>query len=1002
MDCLFGFVTETWYSDGDNLEQESEKLLLGNGIKVFTLNRPVGSAGFSHGGVAIVVRDAVTKMSTMDFPNPDSFEVLVVNGTMAGIKRKVFLICCYIPPGYTVPRGKSCLAFLSDIVLKIKRSCPTALICIGGDFNQWNAPAALVDYPELCEVITPPTRKNRRIDRVFLNWSADIVDSTCFPPLQAENDRGESVALSDHRIQFIATTLEKKEPVTWETYTYRPYTDTGADGFLAEIKKQGWDEVLLAGGSNAKSQIFQAILDDLMDRFFPKKTVRRRSSDLPWFNNVARKKVKKKRAVFRAEGRSERWKALRDDLDSYMSARKEIFLQKQRDKLAGPDAMKHFFKNVKSYKAFDKPKSFNVRDLRPNKKDADVADEVAAFFNEISGEFDPLQPSQVPSTYHRDLPRLSPSMVEDRLKKSKKTSSMVNGDLFPALINKCADSISTPLADIYNCILDTYVWPIAWKREFVTTIPKKKLPTDFSDLRNISCTLYFSKIFEAYVLQCTLEEISLKKNQFGGVKGCSTTHMIVELLQEICSNAEDYRSATVLTAIDYSKAFNRVSYQECLAAFKKKGSSSPILRLIATFLTNRTMSVRVGDSWSEPRDVTGGCPQGSILGVLLFNVTIEDLEEDFESFEAARRVRDEQPDSQQNFEARLEQDQEPSEPSTSSPTNEAPRPACPLSPVGGGVFRMGGARRVRVYPNVRNAPVAFIPPPLETKVGTQVLVLKPVKIFKYVDDNIICEKLNFGREEIVVGLAGRRKLRQAISSQNAFISITAAAMKKGMKVNESKTNLLCVSDSLNFKTLTYIEDTNGDRIDCVESMRVLGFYLSDRTGVAEHVKQTVKKMRQRYWVLYHLRALGFNEDELLRVYMSNILPIADYCCPAYHSLMSDIQDQELENAQIGALRQIYGYGLSARKLREKASLQTLRNRRVELTDKFARKCLSSERFKDWFPLKSGRASSRHPETYEEEFAKCDRLKNSPLFYMRRRLNGKDGKVYGQRNREYRE
>ena len=37
------------------------------------------------------------------------------------------------------------------------------------------------------------------------------------------------------------------------------------------------------------------------------------------------------------------------------------------------------------------------------------------------------------------------------------------------------------------------------------------------------------------------------------------------------------------------------------------------------------------------------------------------------------------------------------------------------------------------------------------------------------------------------------------------------------------------------------------------------------------------------------------------------------------------------------------------------------------------------------------------ERYQEFFARCDRLKNSPLFYMWRRLNGKEGQHCGRRN-----
>lgn len=53
-------------------------------------------------------------------------------------------------------------------------------------------------------------------------------------------------------------------------------------------------------------------------------------------------------------------------------------------------------------------------------------------------------------------------------------------------------------------------------------------------------------------------------------------------------------------------------------------------------------------------------------------------------------------------------------------------------------------------------------------------------------------------------------------------------------------------------------------------------------------------------------------------------------------------------------------------------------------------------------IKKRLCSSSQQDMQTGRLAKTDSLKNSPLFYMRRRLNGKPGKEYGERNRTYRE
>ena len=187
-------------------------------------------------------------------------------------------------------------------------------------------------------------------------------------------------------------------------------------------------------------------------------------------------------------------------------------------------------------------------------------------------------------------------------------------------------------------------------------------------------------------------------------------------------------------------------------------------------------------------------------------------------------------------------------------------------------------------------------------------------------------------------------------------------------------------------------------------MKVLGFTFGSRPTCAAHVETIRRSVRGRYWLLIHLRQHGFSEEELLRVYTVVIRPVAEYCAVVFHSMLTDREDEQLERLQATALRYVYGWGLSYAKMREMAGdLQTLRARRIELCDKFASKCLSSERFGHWFSEHvPGRAGTRQTIKYREHFARCERLRNSPLFYMRRRLNGKEGKSYGKRNQFWRE
>ena len=93
----------------------------------------------------------------------------------------------------------------------------------------------------------------------------------------------------------------------------------------------------------------------------------------------------------------------------------------------------------------------------------------------------------------------------------------------------------------------------------------------------------------------------------------------------------------------------------------------------------------------------------------------------------------------------------------------------------------------------------------------------------------------------------------------------------------------------------------------------------------------------------------------------------------------------LERQQNQALKNIYGIGLSARKMREKAGIKTLYSRQEDATLKFAEKAVKSERFGVWFPRRAV-MSARSGRPFVEKVSRTERNRNAPINYMIRLLN----------------
>ena len=153
------------------------------------------------------------------------------------------------------------------------------------------------------------------------------------------------------------------------------------------------------------------------------------------------------------------------------------------------------------------------------------------------------------------------------------------------------------------------------------------MPDTEDDLIQISLTDFFSKITENFVVNWLLQYIGDKIDirQYGGIRGNSVTHYLVELLNFILLNQDSTDQTAILACmVDFSKAFNRQNHNLLITKLSDMGVPSWLLKVVMAFLTDRKMVVRYKSKLSSIKDLPGGGPQGTLLGLLLFLVLIND------------------------------------------------------------------------------------------------------------------------------------------------------------------------------------------------------------------------------------------------------------------------------------------------------------------------------------------------------------------------------------------
>lgn len=185
------------------------------------------------------------------------------------------------------------------------------------------------------------------------------------------------------------------------------------------------------------------------------------------------------------------------------------------------------------------------------------------------------------------------------------------------------------LLDLYNSCLRSGTFPAEWKTSRVVLLKKLNKPDGVPSSYRPLCLLNdVGKVLEFLLARRLEDHMSdgggLSANQFGFRKGKSTDDAVRDLQANILEgvNGGNYCLAV---SIDVRNAFNSIRWSDILDALQGWRVPQYLQNMFRSYFSLRrgTVYANCVDSGTLEIEISGGVPQGSVVGPLLWNATFD-------------------------------------------------------------------------------------------------------------------------------------------------------------------------------------------------------------------------------------------------------------------------------------------------------------------------------------------------------------------------------------------
>ena len=524
---------------------------------------------------------------------------------------------CYMPPSWSLDQFKT---ILDRLVEDARDRNP---LIIAGDFNAWatewgsrHTSAKGVALLEafgvldivLCNVGNKLTYRagstGSIIDLTFVSTS--IVRSV------HEWRVSDTYTHSDHQAIMFEYAAKKQKPST-------RFTGWRVKLFDHDVCSLIMENMHLTGTASTKAAQLSSNLIQACDASMPRRGKFSPRRPVYWWNSEIlelREKCHRMRRVSQRNRNTSITESLRLQ---YAVSRKQLNAAIKKSKRA----CLHDLRNEVNHDPWGRPYLTVMNKLRKLS-----SPRCPKILNKIVSALFPQQPAVqflVVSTHENVIPPITERELKDacmRIRKNKAPGpdQIPNQALLVAIETKPVEFIS-----LLNSCLEEGIFPDDWKKQKLLLISKNNRAfEDPSAYRPICLLDTIGKILERIVSDRLTEAVKkvgdLSDLQFGFRKTRSTVEAI-NLVTSIAkkavkgSRSKDSKKYCVVVTLDVKNAFNSAKWDHILDGIRKFNVPAYLERIIINYFQHRVL-IYDSDEGTKTYRITGGVPQGSVLGPL--------------------------------------------------------------------------------------------------------------------------------------------------------------------------------------------------------------------------------------------------------------------------------------------------------------------------------------------------------------------------------------------------